>query len=319
MNVDVIMRTGRPSAIRAIGGLILTIWESFIEFLEDVIRRFGLVKLLIALAAFAGALLGLGFVVSPETLIRIALLFIIALLLLTCLALIIDRHRLRSTISDGTEVLNRYGDEIVARQTADSFDIKEWRDEQYIDKNGDTTICRRFTLVVGNEPLETFWHTIYMSPERTDVKYRKKLTIEAKKFDPPTLQPGVNYLYSSRWEQHALRLFVHLDRAYQPGQEVYVYLEVFWPQFCKKLLENRQGDNAEWMFRRNAEKLHVIMSFDKGLRIRENFAIQPLLPSCPACRLTQTRLPGGTIKIEFEYDNPPRDTLVGFTVQRTAW
>ena len=159
------MRTGQPCAIRAIGGLILTIWDSFIEFLEDVIRRFGLVKLLIALAAFAGALLGLGFVVSPETLIRIALLFIIALLLLTCLALIIDRHRLRSTISDGTEVLNRYGDEIVARQTADSFDIKEWQDEQYIDKNGDTTIYRRFTLVVGNEPLgaDVLAHNIHVA------------------------------------------------------------------------------------------------------------------------------------------------------------
>ena len=66
--------------------------------------------------------------------------------------------------------------------------------------------------------------------------------MEAKKFDPPTLPTRCELpIFFPLGTTYPLRLFVHLDRAYQPGQEVYVYLEVFWPQFCKKLLENRQG------------------------------------------------------------------------------
>ncbi|OBL00874.1 hypothetical protein A5646_20510 [Mycobacterium sp. 1245499.0] len=297
----------------------MNIWESFVEFLEDLIRRFGLIKLIFGFTGFASALIGLalGFHLSSEVKIGLAGVFVIVVLLLTCLALIIDRHRLRSRMTEGTDVLNRYGDEIVSRQDSDSFDIKEWRDEQYVDKNGDTTIRRWFTLVVRNQPLQTFWHVMVMDSLQDNINYRKKLTIDAKTFDPNTLEPGVNFLYTRRWEgQHSVRLFVHLDRPYAPGEEVRVLLQVFWPEYLLKLLESKQGDDFEWIFRRKVDQLRVTFVFAKRLGIEDKFATKPFPGSQEP---KQTIGPDGTMKVEFEANHPPMNASVGFKIQRTKW
>ncbi|MGO9385608.1 MAG: hypothetical protein ACLP4W_26850, partial [Mycobacterium sp.] len=80
----------------------MDIWHSFVEFLEDLIRRYGLFKLIFGFTGFASALIGLaiGFRLSPDIRIGLALVFVIGLLLLTCLALIIDQHRLRSAMAE---------------------------------------------------------------------------------------------------------------------------------------------------------------------------------------------------------------------------
>jgi uncharacterized membrane protein (Fun14 family) len=297
----------------------LNVWESFVEFLEDLIRRYGLIKLLLGFSGFATALIGLalGFHLSGAVKIGLAGAFVIVLLLLACLSLIIDRHRLRSRMNDGTEVLNRYGDEIVGRQDSDSFDIKDWRDEQHIDKNGDTTIYRRFTLVVKNQPLLTFWHVMQMDTKRQDTGYRKKFTIDVRTFNPNTLEPGGNLLFTRRWEtEHTVRVFVHLRRPAEPGKEVHVYFEVFWPEYAKEMLESRNGDDVVWTFRRKVDRLQAKFSFAKQLRLRNKFALEALDGSQEP---KQTHGPDGSINIEFEANQPPKDTKVGFLIQRTEW
>lgn len=288
-------------------------WESFIEYLEDLVRRYGLVKILIGLATLAGALLGLGIVVNGETLIRFSGGLIIIVLLFTCLALIIDRRRLYRDNADTVEVLDRYGREIKARLTPEAFSIKEWREEQHLSKGGDTTLCRWFTLVVGPQPVQTFWHRVSMTTPRTDFKYKRKLKVEARTFDE-NLQIGVRMPTTEMWEQHVVTLFIHLDRAYQPGETVRVFLNIFWPQFNKELIDRNLVDPTEWEFHREVGRFQFMMSFDKSVRIRRNLTITPF-PSTPAP--TQTRGADDCLRIEFAYDNPPTRTPVGFRVERT--
>ena len=184
----------------------MDIWQSFVEFLQNLIRQYGLFKLIFAFSGFGAALIGLalGFRLTQDMRIGLALVFVIGLLFLTCLALIIDQNQWRNKVVDANVVLNRYGEEIKKRQNAGSFDIKEWRDLQFVDKDGDTKIDRRFTLVVGNQPLQTFWHRMEMSSEGWEFQQQNKVTIKAKSFDAQTDQPNVSFLVSRRWEGNSV-------------------------------------------------------------------------------------------------------------------
>jgi hypothetical protein len=288
-------------------------WESFIEFLERLIREYGLIKIVIGMAAVAGALLGLGVVVSEEMLIVFAGASLIALLLVICVALMVDRHRLRRDLAEDAEVLDRYGQEIVSRQNSQSFTIKDWREEQYIEKHGDTTFSRRITLIVGNQPLQTFWHKVHMTTGRQDYGYRKKFRIEARTFDGDEL--GVRFPITRTWEGHSISVFIHLDRSYGPGEEVPVYLQIYWPEYTKDLVEGNLVDPTEWEFHRKCENIEVTMSFAKRLRIRRDFHISPF-PGTP--RPNQSRGPDKRRRIEFAYPNPPQKTPIGFRLERAS-
>jgi hypothetical protein len=287
-------------------------WESITDLLEDLVVRYGLVKIIGALAGLAGALLALGVVVNQETLVRFAGGFLIIVLLTTCVALSVDRRRLRRTLSERDEVLERYGDDLVAKQTSDSFHVKEWLEEQNIGPKGHTTILRWFTLVVGDQPLQTFWHKAEMTTRRQDFKYRKKFDIEVRTFDE-NRELGVRLPTTITWDEHSVNVFIHLDRIYDPGEEVRVRLQYYWPEFTKELIDRKTVDPTEWVFHRRVEKVAVTMLFDKRLRIRNNFAItrRPQTPEP-----TQSAGADGSHKIEFAFQNPPIETLVGFSVER---
>lgn len=287
-------------------------WETTTDFLEDLILRHGLFKVISGLAAFAGALLALGFVVNEETLVRLAGGFLILVLLLTCVALSVDRRRLRRNVSELDEVLERYGDELVAKQNSKSFHVREWLEEQSIGQNGHTTIVRWFVLVVGDQPLQTFWHKAEMTTRRDDLKYRKKFSIEARSFDA-NRAVGVRMPTTLTWDKHSVNAFIHLDRVYHSGEEVRVRLEYYWPEFTRELIDRKSVDPTEWVFHRDVEKLQVTMLFDKKLGIRNNFAIT-LRPQTP--QPTQTASADGSHKIEFEFLDPPKEVLVGFSLER---
>src|ERR1700761_1344618 len=97
------------------GDTLLNIWESFVEFLEGLIREYGLPKLLLGLLTLTGPFVAviLGFHPTQEIKVGLALVFLILMLLVTCLALIIDQNKWRNKVVEGNSVLNRYGDEIV--------------------------------------------------------------------------------------------------------------------------------------------------------------------------------------------------------------
>jgi hypothetical protein len=290
-------------------------WDSIIEFLEDLIRQHGLMKIATALGGVAGIFAALGFVTDQELLMRAASIFLISLLLLICLALTLDRRHLYRNLAESAEVLDRYGDDIVGRQNENSFEMKEWQEEQFIGKNGDTKMYRWFTLIVGNEPLQTFWHKAEMVTRRSDFKYRKKFRIEARIFDQ-NKQVGVRLPVTHTWDSHVVRVFVHLDRVYQPGEEVRVRIRFDWPEYTKELIDRKMVDPTEWMFRRKIGRLLVTMIFENEVRIRQDFTITTR-PNCPK-PIQKSLGRGRGHQIEFSYDQPPMNTIIGFSIERRS-
>jgi hypothetical protein len=289
------------------------IWESFVGGLENIIRKQGLVRVIGALSSIAAVLLGLGVVVDRETTFRFASFFVVALLFVTCIAFYLDRHRLQRDLNEAAEVLDRYGDEIFSRQNSDSFDIKEWREEQHIGKHGNTTLCRWFTLVVKTQELQTFWHRVHMTTRRQDFKYKKRFSVEARPFDG-NFQLGARFPVTLTWQNHSASIFIHLDRAYSPGEEVPVYLQIYWPEYAMDLLDREIVDPTEWEFHRHIGRLQVTMSFDKKVKIEKDFRITPF-QGTPSPR--QTRGGDRNHRIEFLYESPPQKTPVGFRIERT--
>lgn len=287
-------------------------WASVVRSLEDLIIRYGLFKLLAWLAAFAAVLLGLGVVVDRETAFRFAAFIAVGFLLLSTVAFYIDRRRLYRERAEGRQILDRYGLDLIQRQNAASFHIKEWREEQHVGKRGTTTIHRWFTLVVGDRPLDMFWHIAQMDTDRNDQDYRKKFRFEARVVGAQG-DLGVRLLTTTKWTQHSIRAFIFLDRVYERGEEVRVHLHYEWPEFLKTLIDQQLVEPTEWTFRRRVELIHVTMSFDEKIGINHGFAITPY------ANTPQPRQFAGANRchtIEFSWADPPQNTPVGFLVER---
>lgn len=214
-------------------------------------------------------------------------------------------------MGEGVQVLDRYAAEIVGRQTTDSFEIKDWSEEQFIGKHGDTKICRRFILSVGEQPLQTFWHKVHMTTNRNDTKYRKKLTIEARPFGVGD-ELGARYLLTQSWQGHVCSVFIHLDRAYGKGDEVPVQLNIYWPEFTKNLIDEKGVEPTEWEFHRKVGRIKVSMYFDKSLKIRDALRITPMQDPP---KVALKKLDDGSRRIDFEYENPPQEKSIGFHVE----
>jgi hypothetical protein len=302
----------RPHGAEAETEADLNISDSFIRILENLIIRNGLVKLLSALAGFAAVLLGLGVVIDRETTFRFAVFVVVVVLLLALVTFNIDRRRLYRNLADASEILDRYGIDLIGRQNSSSFHIKEWREQQYIGQSGNTTIHRWFTLVVGDKPMDMFWHIAQMDTERTDHKYQKKFSLEARTFDE-NQELGVRLPTTTKWTGHSIRAFMFLDRVYEPGDLLRVHLHYEWPDFLKTLIDQEIVEPTEWIFRRKVEVIQVEMSFAKKLGIDRDFHITPY-PNTDRPR--QFSGADGCHKIEFSFENPPQDTPVGFKVER---
>jgi len=286
-------------------------WESIVDKLQDLVVEYGPYKLVAALATLFAVVLGLGAAANPETVLVMAGIFVILVLLLACLALIIDRRRLYRADRDKEYVLDRYGAELVSRQTSGSFEITEWYEEQHIHKKGNTDVNRWFTLTLG-EPLQTFCHKAYMTTNREDFEYRKKFRVEARTFEADTRQLGVRLPVTHTWDHHCVSLFVHLNRLCEAGEEVRLHVKFYWPEFTRELVDRYIVDPTEWKFHRKVGDLVVKIFFDKTVRIRRDLTVTRL-PGTPALAQHSSR---GEHTIEFSYPNPPQDTDIGFSLER---
>lgn len=295
-------------------------WEGFIDYLEDAIERYGLVRIAGSIGFIGALVIGLGGAASPEALGMIASISIIALLLVTCLALFVDRRHLYKRRNEMLQVLNRYGDSVVESQRADSFEILEWRESVHVHKNGDSDIQRWLVLRAGREPLKAFWHRSYMAHGGDDYSYRRRVRISVRHFSvipagegqAEQRQAGVEYLVSTDWDEHSLTLFIHPVEAIAPGETANVYIALSWPGYSSGLIDRNEVAPMEWTFRRKVGQLDSDITLDKAIRVDE--LRLPITPhaGCPQPEVTVQ--PSGT-RVVFRLTAPPVDTCVGYRLQ----
>jgi len=287
-------------------------WDTFVRTLEDLIIRNGLAKLLSLLAGFASLLVGLGVAVDRTTTFRFVTFFIVAVLILALVAFYIDRRRLYRDLADRSKILDRYGIDLIGRQNSGTFQIKDWREEQHIRKGGDATVHRWFTLIVGDQPIDMFWHAAQMDTERTDYSYRKNFRLKARTFDEDQ-DLGTRLPMTVKWTGHSIRSFIFLDRVYEPNEIIRVHLRYEWPEFLKTLIDQDVVEPTEWIFRRRVERLSVTMSFDKKVGITHDFRITPYANTE---KPKQFSGPDRCHRVEFSVENPPQNTPIGFHMER---
>jgi hypothetical protein len=229
-----------------------SLWEAWVESLEGLIRRFGLARMVVALSGLAGALLGLGIAVSESVLLVAAGCYLVCLLFVTALALAIDRRRLYGRLADASLVLDRYADDLVNLQDPTSFDIEDWEEEVVVAKNGDADIVRWFELVVGPRSLHTFWHRCWPDLPPNGTGYQSEVHVEARAFEVTDhgRELRTRYPVTTKWDNHSLRIFVHLYEPQAPRAKLWVRLRITWPRYHKKMLDDGAVEDFEWTFRR---------------------------------------------------------------------
>ncbi|HEU4657912.1 MAG TPA: hypothetical protein VFR97_10315 [Capillimicrobium sp.] len=299
----------------------MELWSAFVGGLEDLIRRFGLARMVVAIGGFAGAVLGLGVVVSQAVIAIGAGTLLTCVLFLTVLALGLDRRRLYGQVADLSTILDRYGDELVQRQHEKSFRIKDWVEEITVSKKGDAVITRWFTLQVGPEPLEFFWHRCYRTEhpgsatQQSTVGYQSRVDVVARSFEVTEQGPvpGTRFPVTTDWEGHSLRTFVHFYEAQEPESHVLVRLRIKWPRYYEELLDGDAVEPFEWTFRRKTDHLKVTITFKEGIGLREVFRTHRIgnqgLPK-------QDRDRDGTVRVVYECHSPPQNEKLGFRLER---
>ncbi len=293
----------------------MSMWQFFVDFLEGLITKFGLLRIVMTIGVGDSALLGIGVAFDQHALTIVAVVTVTALLLLTCVAQSIDRRRLYRQRAQTRQVLNSYGAQIVAAQGPDSFDILNWEESIVIAENGDAEIVRWFTLEVGSMPLRAFWHRCYMASDSGDYSYRSRVKMEVRDFSEKGVL-GVRHLTSYGWEEHSLRIYIHLLQSLDPGTPVRIWLKITWPGYYKNFLEGKHGSVLEWTFRRRICHLSSTTTFTSKLGLTKDLPIS-LHPGTPTPEFSGGG-PRQDLALKFTYENPPVDTRIGFVLDRSV-
>lgn len=286
-------------------------WESFADWLEQLVRRYGLVRILGVLGGIAAILAAVGVSASEATVLGVAVIVLIAILLVTVMAQYIDRVKLYSDRRLAADVLDRYAVELRDRQNEHSFETMIWREIQVVSENGDTVIERWLTLRVGSEPLQTLWQRCYQENSRgADFGYQRKVRVEARSFEE-TGELGVQLPITQTWEGHSIRLFVHFFEAQAPGSEVRIWLRLRWPGYMAEFAKRGAVVPIEWTTRRITG--HLALRLELPVRMAGARVAATPYAGCP--QPTQDRV-GDSHVVTFNMPGPPVDRLVGFRIER---
>lgn len=292
------------------------LWQTVVEGLEDLIRQFGLARIVLALSAVAAALLGLGIAISEAVLLVATGVFLVVVLLFAVLALGLDRRRLYRQVADLSVVLDRYGAELKDRQQPHSFTIEDWIERIAVSKNGDAEIIRWFKLVVGPEPLEMFWHRCYKTTAPVSRAYQAKVRVSARAYESTAKgrELGTRYPVTTDWEGHSLRTFVHFYESQDPATTVQVRIKIVWPRYYKELVEGTAVEPFEWTLRRHVQNLDVAMEFKKQLGIKADFRTARIGAGLDPVQEHDS----GALRVSYSHQSPPLDTRLGFRLERAG-
>jgi hypothetical protein len=291
------------------------VWRSFTNFLEALVRDYGLVRITGSLAGLAAILAAVGAAANETTLLVTVTVVLIALLLVTVTAQYVDRVKLYRDRDKNANVLDRYAAELKARQQANSFATTEWDEEQTVKSNGDTAIQRWLTLTVGPAPLHVFWHRAYSHARDMSERAQQRVKVEARTFDivNGARLLGVEAPVTLTWEGSSVHVFVHLDHAPEPGAIVRIHLRFTWPRYAEPLTKQEEVARVEWTCRRPTATLRLKMRLPEEVLKDRRLAVTPY-PGSPAPTVSPN---GSQREVEFEMKDVPVGLIVGFQLQRS--
>jgi hypothetical protein len=281
----------------------------FQRFLEQLVMRYGLWRVVLAPYSLVPVLSGLGIAFD----LRFAVLLGgVSLIVMSFVMIVWLSYRLRIERHDNQDlrrVANNYADIVLSTRPV-PFQYQLW--EEYIDvgRGGDATIEQYLTIRVVKRtvPVYIIWVKQHQSPRlpMSDLQ-RRRVSVTARRFAPFAEQGrrhGAAHITTLRWETgNKLCAMIHLDEPLQFDDLVHLHLRWIWPGYFREL--GRGGrDVIDWTVPAGISGLVCSLTFREDCGLREGLDVTPYVGT-PIPRYHATR--EGRIVISLDY----KDAIVG--------
>jgi hypothetical protein len=287
------------------------VWDDLQRFLDYLITKYGVLRVLLGPFAAIGLLAGAGIITGGGvSLTATGASLFIALIIITALSLQLRSARHLSV--ERARIVNFYIHQFAQSDGPYSFTLEDWDERVTINKHGDAVLERWVTIRVEDEKLYSIWSGAYTQADVNDA-LRRRVKAEARGFDENngTRVLGARYDVTSEWEGKRIRLFVHFERPASAGDIVRIWLRWEWPAYYEGLL-NGQTDIVEWSMHRPTKHIAGKLIFDKASHAK-SFHITTYA-GCPMPK--QEPQPDGGLAVSAEYHNVEPETTVGFRIDR---
>ena len=215
-------------------------WDDLQRFLDYLITKYGVLRVLLGPFAAIGLLAGAGIITGGGvSLAATAGGIFIALVIITALSL--QLRSARHLSAERARIVNFYTQQFAQSDGPYSFTIEDWDERVTINKHGDAVLERWVTIKVEDENLYSIWSGAYTQADVNDAQ-RRRVKVEARGFDENNGSRilGARYDVTSKWEGKKIRLFVHFERPASAGEIVRIWLRWEWPTYYEGLLNGRQ-------------------------------------------------------------------------------
>lgn len=284
-------------------------WDELQRILDQLIRQYGIGRVLLGPFAAIAALAGAGIITGGAvSLVATALSLFVAVVFIS--ALYLELRATRQLLSQRARVLSLYTNRLVKSIESLAFKIDDWKEEVTVNSHGDTVLEKWVTIEVGDDELHSVWSAIHARREVSEAD-RRRIRVEARGFNEDG-KPGARYDVTQKWVGDRIQLFIHFEQAAAAHETVRIWIRWVWPRYYKGLLE---GDTevVEWLMLRPTKRITTKMTFDKSCKLRSDFNITPRGGSPSP---TQTRTPDNGLVITAEYLKVPQDVKIGFMLDR---
>jgi len=275
------------------------------RFLDHLITRYGVGRILIAPFVAIGALAGAG-IITTGAAPAIAVVCVVFVAVVFMSALVLQLRTTRELLEQRTIFVNYYAQILKRDVTFDSFAIEDWREEVRVTKNGNTVLEKWVTIKIGSNDINFVWSTVWTA-YGVDDDNRRQFKAEARRINQDG-SLGVRYDVTKIWVSNKVELFIHFGEFVTAHKQLRIWIRWEWPTYYKSLLDGGTA-TVQWLMRRHVKSVRSRMIFDKSCRIRDNFQISSyddgIMPG-------QERMPDGSIEISVEYTDVPVGTRFGF-------
>ena len=190
------------------------------------------------------------------------------------------------------------------------LEIRRWREEISIAKNGDTNI-RRWLRVDYQTANPSFQINLAASARGVSPKQKRKIRVRILTVGESfKAQCNVTLL----WHESMLNMFVHFPRDVPRG-ELDIVVEVFWPGLSIDLVSGANPEGYLRKFRRGCEEFRLQVTLPSELRFHGRRVVSPA-GSKDIASLSRRILPTAEISFDLSARNIGYGQEVGFLLDR---
>jgi hypothetical protein len=291
----------------------------FQRFLEQLVMRYGLWRVVLAPYSLVPVLSGLGIVFDLRLAVFLGSISLTAvsfvLIVWLSYRLRVERH----VNQDLERVTNNYA-EIMLSTRPVPFQYELWEEYIVVGRGGDAVIEQYLTIrvVKRTKPVHIVWVKQHQSSRlpMSDLQHRR-VSVTARRFAPFAehgRRHGAGHITTLRWEAgNKLCAMIHLDEPLQFDDLVHLHLRWIWPGYFRELVRGGR-DVIDWRVPAGITGLACSLTFREDCGLREGLDLTPYAGT-PIPRYHATR--EGRITISLDYKDATAGRKLGLHLDAT--